>query len=86
MKWVSKIYKLKIINKNKSENSDEVRTIIEKLIYRDCENSQKYKYNVRDIKDIVDKWARRLYKYMEQWQKDLRKIIPKNDNNSIFLN
>ena len=73
-------------NKNKAEKADEARTIIEKLIYKDYENSQTHKYSVRDIKDIVDKRARRLYKYMEQWQKELMKITPKNANDSIFLN
>lgn len=73
-------------NKNKEEKADEARTIIEKLIYKDYENSQTHKYSVRDIKDIVDKRARRLYKYMEQWQKELMKITPKNANDSIFLN
>lgn len=73
-------------NKNKVEKADEARTIIEKLIYKDYENSQTHKYTVRDIKEIVDKRARRLYKYMEQWQKELKKITPKNANDSIFLN
>ena len=73
-------------NKNKAEKVDEARTIIEKLIYKDYENSQTHKYTVRDIKEIVDKRARRLYKYMEQWQKELKKITPKNVNDSIFLN
>ena len=73
-------------NKNKAEKADEARTIIEKLIYKDYENSQTHKYNVRDIKDLLDKRARRLYKYMEQWQKELMKITPKNANDSIFLN
>ena len=73
-------------NKNKAEKADEARTIIEKLIYKDYENSQTHKYSVRDIKDIVDKRARRLYKYMEQWQKELMKITPKNANDSIDLN
>ena len=73
-------------NKNKADKADEARTIIEKLIYRDYENSQKHKYNVSDIKDLLDKRARRLYKYMEQWQKELMKITPKNANDSIFLN
>lgn len=73
-------------NKNKAEKADEARTIIEKLIYKDYENSQTHKYTVRDIKEIVDKRARRLYKYMEQWQKELKKITPKNANDSIFLN
>lgn len=73
-------------NKNKAEKADEARTIIEKLIYKDYENSQTHKYSVRDIKDMVDKRARRLYKYMEQWQKELMKITPKNANDSIFLN
>lgn len=73
-------------NKSKVDKADEARTIIEKLIYRDYENSQKHKYSVRDIKDLLDKRARRLYKYMEQWQKELMKITPKNANDSIFLN
>ena len=73
-------------NTNKAEKADEARTIIEKLIYKDYENSQTHKYNVRDIKDLLDKRARRLYKYMEQWQKELMKITPKNANDSIFLN
>lgn len=73
-------------NKNKTEKADEARDKIEKLIYRDYENSQKHKYSVRDIKDIVDKRARRLYNYMEQWQKELENITPKNANYSIELN
>lgn len=73
-------------NKNKAEKADEARDIIEKLIYRDYENSQKHKYSVREIKNIVDKRARRLYNYMELWQKELKNISPKNAKDSIVLN
>lgn len=72
-------------NKSKADKADDARTIIERLIYRDYENSQKHKYSVKDIKDILDKRARRLYNYMEQWQKDLMNITPKNANSSIEL-
>lgn len=70
-------------NLSMADKCDNARGIIEKLIYNDYENSQKHKYSVRDIKGLLDKRARKLYNYMEQWQKDLSTITTKNATTSI---
>lgn len=70
-------------NLSMADKCDNARDKIEKLIYKDYENSQKHKYSVRDIKGLLDKRARKLYNYMEQWQKDLSTITTKNATTSI---
>lgn len=70
-------------NLSMADKCNNARDIIEKLVYNDYENSQKHKYSVRDIKDLLDKRARKLYHYMEQWQKDLSNISTKNATTSI---
>lgn len=72
-------------NKNKADKAEHARTIIEELVYINYENSQKHKYTVRDIKELFDKRARRLYKYMEQWQKELKSVTYKNANENENL-
>ena len=70
-------------NLSMADKCNNARDIIEKLVYNDYENSQKHKYSVRDIKVLLDKRARKLYHYMEQWQKDLSNISTKNATTSI---
>ena len=72
-------------NKNKADKAEHTRTIIEELVYINYENSQKHKYSVRNIKELFDKRARRLYKFMEQWQKELKSVTYKNANENENL-
>lgn len=72
-------------NLSLADKTDNARTIIEKLIYNDYENSQKHKYSVRDIKDLLDKRARRLYNSMSEWQKVFATITTRNATTSIEL-
>ena len=72
-------------NLSLADKTDNARTIIEKLIYNDYENSQKHKYSVRDIKELCDKRARKLFNYMVEWQKELATITPKNVSSSLEL-
>lgn len=72
-------------NLSLADKTDKARTIIETLIYNDYENSQKHKYSVKDIKDLLDKRARKLYNLMAEWQKVFATITTKNAITSIEL-
>lgn len=69
-------------------NADKVENalkIMEDLLFVDYEESEKRKYRVQDIRDILDKRCRHIYNLIEEWYNDLETLSSKDINNSITL-
>lgn len=70
-------------NSSLADKTDKACNLMEKLLYNNFDESQKHKYSVRDIKNLCDKRARKLYNYMAVWQKQISSLTSKSVNTSI---